>query len=138
MDFLKQNLQFDLVGSYCTLIDKDSKSIRKVKYPQSISIDNFNFCGSSVLFRTKVLEVSGFYNPLFDRIGSEDFEWLLRTTKNFKYFCLPKPLYNYRRIANSLTLSKDGNPSFVFSHKIVKSHFYKIFIENQKFLLGRP
>lgn len=125
MDFLKQNLEFDLVGSYCMLIDKDSKPIRKIKYPENISIDNFNFCGSSILFRTKVLEVSGLYNPLFDRIGSEDFEWLLRTTKTFKYFCLPKTLYNYRRIASSLTLSKDGNPSFIFSHKIVKSIFTK-------------
>lgn len=125
MDFLKQNLELDLVGSYCMLIDKDSKPIRKIKYPENISIDNFNFCGSSILFRTKVLEVAGLYNPLFDRIGSEDFEWLLRTTKTFKYFCLPKPLYNYRRIASSLTLSKDGNPSFIFSHKIVKSIFTK-------------
>lgn len=123
IDYLKNNPDCDLVGSYCMLMDKDSKPIRKIKYPQSISLDNFNFCGSSVLFKTKVIEVSGLYNPLFDRIGSEDFEWLLRTTKNFKYFCLPKTLYNYRRIPNSLTLSKDGNPSFIFSHKIVKSIF---------------
>jgi len=125
MDFIKNNLEFDLVGSYCKLIDKQSKPIRTVKYPPEISIDNFNFCGSSILFKTKVLEVSGLYNPLFDRIGSEDFEWLLRTTKTFKYFCLPKVLYNYRRIPSSLTLSKDGNPSFIFSHKIVKEIFVK-------------
>lgn len=125
LNFLKSNAEFDLVGSYCMLMDKDSKSIRKVKYPQNISINNFNFCGSSVLFKTKILEVSGLYNPLFDRIGSEDFEWLLRTTQTFKYFCLPKPLYNYRRIANSITLNTDCNPSFIFSHKIVKSIFTK-------------
>lgn len=123
--FLKDNPDYDLVGSYCTLMDKDSKTIRIVKYAQTISLDNFNFCGSSVLFKTKLLEVAGLYNPLFDRIGSEDFEWLLRVTKTFKYFCLPKPLYNYRRVASSLTLSKDGNPSFIFSHKIVKSIFVK-------------
>ncbi|MBW1657697.1 glycosyltransferase family 2 protein [Flavobacterium quisquiliarum] len=125
LDFLEKNSDYDLVGSYCMLIDKDSKPIRKVKYPQTVSLNNFNFCGSSVLFRTNVLEVSGLYNPLFDRIGSEDFEWLLRCTTTFKYFCLPKPLYNYRRIASSLTLSKDSNPSFIFSHKIVKSIFTK-------------
>lgn len=124
-DFLKNNSDYDLVGSYCTLIDINSKPIRMVKYPQTVSLENFNFCGSSVMFKTKVLETSGLYNPLFDRIGSEDFEWLLRVTKTFNYFCLSKPLYNYRRIASSLTLSKDGNPSFIFSHKIVKSIFTK-------------
>lgn len=125
LSFLKDNQDFYLVGSYCLLMDNESKPIRKVSYPSTISIDNFNFCGSSVLFKTKVLEVSGLYNPLFDRIGSEDFEWLLRVSKTFKYFCLPVTLYNYRRTTSSLTLSKDGNPSFIFSHKIVKSIFIK-------------
>ena len=121
--FLKENLDYDLVGSNCMLMDKDSKPIRRVKYPSRISLDDFNFCGSSLLFRTKVIEVSGLYNPLFDRIGSEDFEWLLRVSINFKYFCLPYTLYNYRRIPSSLTLSKDSNPSFIYSHKIVKNIF---------------
>lgn len=123
MEYLKNNPDYDLVGSYCMLIDKDSKPIRRIKYPQSVSLNNFNVCGSSVLFRTKVLEISGLYNPLFDRIGSEDFEWLLRTSNTFRYICLPQTLYNYRRLPNSLTLSKDGNPSFIFSHKLVKSIF---------------
>jgi len=127
--FLDNNSNIDLVGSYANLIDSNSKLIRKVKYPSQITIDNFNVCGSSVMFRANILRTIGLYNPLFSRMGSEDFEWLMRASLQFKYYCIPEYLYNYRRLTTSLTLNGSNSPSFLYSHHLVASLF--------RFLEGR-
>lgn len=123
VSFLESNKNVSLVGTYANLIDMDSNLIRRVRYPSKISIENFNVCGSSVMFRTKILQTTGLYNPLFDRMGSEDFEWLMRASLQYEYYCIPEYLYNYRRLKTSLTLSGSNSPSFLYSHHLVTSLF---------------
>lgn len=129
VSFLESNKNVSLVSTYANLIDMNSNLIRRVRYPSIISIENFNVCGSSVMFRTKILQTTGLYNPLFDRMGSEDFEWLMRASLQYEYYCMPEYLYNYRRLRTSLTLSGGNSPSFLYSHHLVTSLF--------KFLKGR-
>lgn len=120
--FLSYNLDYDLVGSNCNLINEKSKFIRAVKYPVYVDENNPAICGSSITFRSSLLSKIGFYNPLFDRIGSEDFEWVGRALKVTKYYCIQEPLYFYRRLPNSLTLNLNVNASpFSISHHLAKN-----------------
>ncbi len=106
LNYLVTN-RIDLVGTNCTIIDEKSNIIRKISYPSyknEKKLSSVNCCGSSVFFKKEILSSIGIFNPLFSRIGSEDFEWLLRCSKKYKFENMKDYLYFYRKSSNSITM----------------------------------
>ncbi|ETT01320.1 glycosyltransferase family 2 protein [Providencia alcalifaciens] len=123
----------DLVGSYCKIVDHKNSIIQHIKYPsylKSKTIENIRACGSSVLLRRHVLTTIGKFNPLFSRIGSEDFEWLMRASKLFKYATIPEYLYNYRKADGNITTDLNSP----YANKRAISHIIasKLVLEKHK------
>lgn len=105
IDHLKR-YNLDLVGSYCTTFVENDKPLSTIKYSienNDIYDDILNkptppFCGSAILVSINVIKECGLYDPNFDRIGGEDFDWIYRISlKKFKMGNVPESLYNYRQ-----------------------------------------
>lgn len=105
---ISENL--DIVGSNAVIIDDAGYELNRTNYPSEIvNLDLMVtnkapfFVGSSILFKRELLsQVSG-YSVYFDRIGSEDVDFIYRILKKFKFRNLLEPLYLYRMTENSLS-----------------------------------
>ncbi|AOM41729.1 glycosyltransferase family 2 protein [Xenorhabdus hominickii] len=132
LSYLNDNC-LDLVGTNCNIIDKHGNKISTIEYPRYNGVKGINSiraCGSSVLFKRNILHCVGLFNPLFSRIGSEDFEWLLRCTKKYKFENMKYALYNYRKHENSITTDLKSEHSLyrsishILAEKLV-AYFHK-------------
>lgn len=124
INYLIKN-KLDLVGTNCILINEYSMPIRKICYPSykgRNNLNSVNCCGSSILFKKEIIDIIGVFNPLFTRIGSEDFEWLLRCTKLFKFQNMKDYLYFYRKSSQSITMDLNSIYSLerAISHKLAE------------------
>jgi glycosyltransferase involved in cell wall biosynthesis len=62
-------------------------------------------CGATVVLRKSVYEAIGGYREFFDRFGYEHIDWFFLASEKYKIANIAAPLYNYRYIRNSFSLS---------------------------------
>lgn len=98
--FLEKNSAIDLCGTWADIIDENNKIIGEKKYPSTpekvkkalslyTAIIHPTFMGRKKLF----LQLNG-YNPKYD--FAEDYDFLMRSRKNFKLTNIPKKLFLWR------------------------------------------
>jgi len=105
IEFMVQALEQDpglgFVYANYYIINEQGKKIKDVKTGSVKSLDRHNCIGPCFLYRRKVYEQIGGYNPNF--FLAEDYEYWLRIRKQFRMQRLDKFLYFYREHTNSLT-----------------------------------
>jgi len=62
-------------------------------------------CGATVIVRKSVYQAIGGYREFFGRYGHEHIDWFFLASEKFKTGNVAAPLYNYRYIRNSFSLS---------------------------------
>lgn len=82
-------------------------------------LDIFPFCGATIMITKEVLKKYGGYNEIFDRIGSEDYEWAGRIVKENKGRNLEEKTYCYRYNPKSVT-KNINSPGFHVSSVIAR------------------
>ncbi len=87
------------------------------------------FNGATICIRKEVYRVIGGYNLFFDRIGSEDYDWLSRIVEKFVVGVIPEVLYHVRLTDDSVSRSIKS-PMQLISHDIVR------FCQEQRALAG--
>ena len=73
--------------------------------------------GAGVIFRKTILDKIGFYDEELE--NCEDYDFLIRMTKEFEGFYLPLPLYRYHIHGENISLRKDRE---FFKKKVRKNH----------------
>lgn len=110
LEFLEKNPEVSLVGCNFSYVDASGrKSVSTSSYPLTDSEvrtfipDVVPFCGSSIMIKREVYEEVGGYREYFDRIGAEDYDWILLVMEKFRVANIPDVLYYYRLSENSVT-----------------------------------
>lgn len=137
-----QERDLDIVGSYCYLFEKEEKILSTIKYPieHTEIIESFKslphppFCGSAVLTSKKIVEKHGLYDPKFDRIGCEDYDWLYRLALHkYKMGNVPESLYGYRQHSQGVSKTNyKKNILSLYSGYIAKDLYLESLKENPK------
>ena len=95
----KKGVDF-VYANYYRLYEKENKKeLFKVRPPKDLNIDNY--IGSCFLYRRKVYNKIGDYNP--ETFLVEDYEYWLRVRKYFRMKKIDKGLYYHRYHSKSLT-----------------------------------
>lgn len=100
LTFLEDNRDYDLVGSWATVIDSDGHEIGSLAFPKNyLSIRSTIIMRNPVLhptwmFRRSLIESVGTYNK--QAINTEDYEFLLRIAQNHRIANVPEKLLRYR------------------------------------------
>ena len=101
-NILINNPNFAYVYSDLIKINEEGQKIKLLKLDtKSKRYDH----GAGILFRKKIIENVGNYNPKLRQ--AEDYDLLRRIDKKFKSFYLPVPFYRYYIHGKNITL--DGN-----------------------------
>lgn len=110
-NFLKNNLEVGVVGSWGNVIDSEGNIIGAIenaisnkKITRNILFKN-QFIHSSVMFRKSLIEKFGGYNEAFLR--SQDYELWLRLRKKTQFHNIAEPLIYYRSHSKSITQTKN-------------------------------
>jgi glycosyltransferase involved in cell wall biosynthesis len=135
LETILNSSDISVVGSNYHRINSKNKII----YSSNLSLNHndivakipnqFDILGSGIMIRKEVYQSIGGYNEFFDRIGAEDYYWLLLIIKKFRVRNVPHHLYNYRENNNSLS----GKLSSDF-RKMISFEYVKIFsteLENE-------
>lgn len=81
--------------------DEDSSTHEIVNLPNKPLLNETNTIGACFLYRKKIKDVVGFYNP--ETTLAEDYDYWIRVSKKFPMYHLNKPLYFFRSHKESLT-----------------------------------
>lgn len=98
---LEKNPELGFVYTNYYVINEQEGKMKSVKVSSIKGLDKFNCIGPCFLYRRKIYEQIGGYNPNF--FLAEDYEYWLRIRKQFRMQRLDKFLYFYREHTNSLT-----------------------------------
>ena len=92
-----------------------------------------NYIDACAVYRKSVWEEIGGYDEKMPAQGFEDWEfWISAAEKNFKFYYIPKPLFYYRVLGNSMARTMEKNPKFnSLLEYIYKKHSL---IMNEKFI----
>lgn len=123
----------DILGSYCSILSDNEKVLSTQIFSEDhhqIMIDFQKkpfppFCGSAVLIKKSIIDKHGLYDPSFDRIGSEDFDWLYRLAlENYRMGNISEPLYLYRQHSEGISKTHfKNNILALYSGRIAKDLF---------------
>ena len=112
LQFLKDNPQIDLVGSWVEFIDKNSQPtgniLRYIKTPMGLRWTTFftpPFIHPTVMFCGRVFDQGYQYNV--DEIYAQDFEFWTRLNVSHKFSNISKILLQYRIHNRSISISKN-------------------------------
>lgn len=98
---LQQSKKIDFVYANYYVINGDSAVLHPVNVGPSKNIKEGNCIGPCFLYRRKVYEVLGNYNP--DALLAEDYEYWIRVFKRFRMEKLDRFIYWHRLHPKSLT-----------------------------------
>jgi len=121
-NFLENNKDFGLVGSYTEVIDEDGKSIgfwNEYLEPEFIfyTLSFWNcLVTSSVMFEKNLAIKLGGFNPDFDK-GAEDYELWYKLSRVKKIYILPEYLTKYRKNQSGAT-AKYSNEQIINAENI--------------------
>lgn len=117
--FLQTYPEVDFVYAESYMIDEGRKDqglrILRNKPVEGLKVDNY--IGACFLYRRKVYEVIGEYNPQLPLV--EDYDYWVRVSRQFKMQRLFRPLYHYRFHADALT-SKHNREEVLEKIKLVQ------------------
>jgi glycosyltransferase involved in cell wall biosynthesis len=111
VNFLNNNRQIGLVGTYASIINEDGNQTGRVHSHETESIklkailyfDN-PFVHSSVMFRKESIEKAGLYNTTTPHLF-EDFDLWFRVSQLYSVANIPEVLQEYRLLSSSMTKS---------------------------------
>lgn len=98
---LEKNPEIDFIYANYYTIDGRGKKLKSINVGSVKTLDRYNCIGPCFLYRRRVYEKIGGYNPIF--FLAEDYEYWLRIRKQFKMQKLNKFLYFYREHNTRLT-----------------------------------
>jgi glycosyltransferase involved in cell wall biosynthesis len=98
---LEKNPEIDFIYTNYYTIDEEGKKIKPIKIGSVKGLDRCNCIGPCFLYRRKIYEKIGEYNPNF--FLAEDYEYWLKIRKQFKMQKLNQFLYFYREHKDRLT-----------------------------------
>jgi glycosyltransferase involved in cell wall biosynthesis len=128
INFLKNNPDIKLLGTYVNMVDTDRKLLFVLKHPTNHSeikkktFLNSTFVNSSVIYYIEILRHVGLFPERYHRNG-EDFAFFFNVIKKYKTANLPEVLLDYVIDPNSI--SSTGRKEQVKARiSILKEHFY--------------
>ncbi len=108
--YLQNHPTIKIVGSNINIVDVSNALVTTKNYPVSsqeindtLSSNNFPFCGSAVMIKKDVYQKVGGYREYFNRLAWEDHDWLIRCCTMFKAANINQYLYSYRNTPHSVT-----------------------------------
>jgi glycosyltransferase involved in cell wall biosynthesis len=113
VQFLKDNADIDLVGSWTHIISENGSMREGHKHPtDALSLDIYGlfdtrFVHSSVVFKRDAIIQAGNYSTSAFRNPPEDFDLWLRVLRNSNCANINKPLLIYRELQGSISRKKD-------------------------------
>ncbi len=90
---------------------------------QRLMLDNF--IENCSMFRKKIFDDLGGYDPYFNKIGIEDWEfWLKVAFAGHRFHYIEKPLFDYRisEMSRTIRLITDKTKGDVFSDYVIQKH----------------
>lgn len=112
VQFLDQNPEYGLIGTWSQIITPEGPSERRHLHPTSngqIQVQlliNNQFVHSSVMFRTSCLKTTGYYSEDPKHFPPEDYDLWLKIAKHFMVANLPEVLLQYLEEPNSISRTK--------------------------------
>jgi len=109
---LSEQADLALCGSWCFNVFDTEQQLKRYPISHTEILENIaygatnNYCSASAMFRREVLESVGYYDELFNDIGSGDIDWQTRVTEQFTTANLPEALYYYRQHSESFSKSR--------------------------------
>jgi glycosyltransferase involved in cell wall biosynthesis len=101
IEALEKNQKIDFIYTNYYIINEEGKKSKAIKVGSVKSLDRCNCIGPCFLYRRRVYEKIGGYNPVF--FLAEDYEYWLRIREQFKMQKLNQFLYFYREHKDRLT-----------------------------------
>jgi len=98
---LQTNRKLDFIYANYYIINDDSKELQSVSVAASENLKEYNCIGPCFLYRRKIYEVIGEFNPA--AFLAEDYEYWIRVFKRFRMQKLDKFIYWHRLHPQSLT-----------------------------------
>jgi glycosyltransferase involved in cell wall biosynthesis len=119
---LQINKMIDFVYANYYAINDNGTVLQSISVGPSESLKEYNCIGPCFLYRRKVYEVLGGYNP--DAFLAEDYEYWIRIFKKFEMQKLEKSIYWHRLHPRSLT----GQHASEAKHRSarIRDHYFKI------------
>lgn len=120
VNFLNNNKEVGLVGSFMYIIDTKGQIIKEVKYPidnealKKVLIRYNPFVHSSIMFRREVGARVGFYDEAF--MYAQDYSLYFRFFPYAQFANLPFFLVKYRHMPHSITSTKNKQQMY-FANK---------------------
>lgn len=113
MDKLLSDPSLGLCGCNYNRYSARNKVIEKSHFPEKdedirayIEIKKrLPLCGAAVIVRKSVYKDIGGYRDFYDRYGYEHIDWFFLASEKYKIGNIAAPLYNYRYVRNSFSLS---------------------------------
>jgi len=128
VNFLENNPEIALIGSYYYLIDENDKIIKEIKHPLEyedikwyLLFDNC-FGHSTVMFRRELLNKVGYYSEKYKY--AQDYEYWVRISEKYKVKNLDKFLVKIRTHPQNIT-SLSSNNQLDFSLEVSKQQIKK-------------
>ncbi len=109
VSFFNESSKIGLVGTFGYTVSEQGiidKLITKEHTNLSIrkALGKYNqFLSASCMVRKEVVTDVGVYRLFFDRIGSEDYDWVLRISEKYEVGNITDPLYFYRQHNSSVS-----------------------------------
>jgi glycosyltransferase involved in cell wall biosynthesis len=119
---LQMDKKTDFVYANYYVINGDGAVLQSVSVGPSKNLKEYNCIGPCFLYRRKIYEVLGEYNP--DAFLAEDYEYWIRVFKRFRMQKLDKFIYWHRLHPQSLT----GQHASEAKHRAdqIRNHYFKI------------
>lgn len=113
-EFLKRDESYGVNFSDAIIINESGKEMfrHSQKHPHTNIpqgniykhlIDQYFICPPTLMFRKSVLDNIGGYD---EALAFEDFDFLIRSSREFNYFYTPLPLVKKRRVASSMSATQ--------------------------------
>ncbi len=140
VDYLEKDREVDFIYSNYYLIDEEDKEIKPIYVDFPYNLLEGNCIGPCFMYRRKVYEQIGDYNPKF--FLAEDYDYWIRIFKSgLKMMSIDKFLYKYRLHQYSKTAKYGADVSFKQAMKIRSKYFKgycfkKFFISRSDVLRG--
>lgn len=101
VDTLRTNKKIDFAYANYYMINEDGKVLQSIRGAPSKNLKEGNCIGPCFLYRRKIYEIIGEYNP--EAFLVEDYEYWIRISKRFRMQMLDEYLYRHRLHPKSLT-----------------------------------
>lgn len=139
VEHLEASPDIDMVYADFTDIDQNGRELRQVRMGQPEELLSGNQIGACFLYTREIAQKVGFYDP--NLFLAEDYDYWLRIWQAGKLKHIPENLYEYRRHAGSLSVTKQNlvgrqtcrtlEKNFLFLYAAAKTR------KNRRLLLGQ-